>query len=79
MILIGTLVGLGALVESGVRLEVDDEETGKRQSLKCSRGHYSRGELEAYRNQRVEIELEIGDMGKWKLVRISFPSPTIRP
>jgi len=74
-LLTGMLVGF-AVIGGLVRLDIIDEN-GKNQSLECARGRYSRKELSAYKNKRIEIEFEWGDKEKPKLLRISFPSPTI--
>jgi hypothetical protein len=74
-LLTGILVGF-AIIGSLVRLDVTDE-TGKRRSMEYSRGRYSRRELAAFKNKQIEIEYEWGGKEHPKLLRISFPSPTI--
>lgn len=74
--LTGMLMGI-AVIGSLVRLELIEEETGQKRLVECSRGRYSRKSLETYINKNVEIEFEWGDKQRPKLLRVSFPSPTV--
>jgi hypothetical protein len=71
MLILGVTMGVGKVVLSAL------DENGEKQSLEF-KGRYNRRELNAYRNQKVDIEFEWGNEGERKNLRLSLPSPTIR-
>ena len=70
MLLLRVTMGVGKAILSVL------DENGKRQSLEF-RCRYNRRELNAHRNQKVDIEFEWGNDGDRKNLKLSLPSPTI--
>ena len=56
-------------------MEIIDENTGKKRTLSCSKGRYTKRELQEFRNKMVEVEYEFGTQDKPKLLRISLFNP----
>lgn len=74
-IITGILLGV-IIAGKLVTLELEDD-TGKKQSVSFLRGKHSRRELAEYKGKKVDIEFEWGESENRKLIRISFPGPTI--
>lgn len=70
----GIIVGY-TILRGLVKITIDDE--GTRKSFTYRRGTFGRRELDSYKNRKVDLEFEWGSEEHPKLLRISFPTPTI--
>jgi len=69
MLILGVTMGVGKAILSAL------DEDGRKHSLEF-KGRYNRRELNAYRNQKVDIEFEWRNDGERKNLKLSLPSPT---